>query len=189
VRISPASTVVPVGTSKNLRAIPRDRAGRQAEGNLVYHWELLEGEGTLENADREIVTFQAPAEPMLIRIQLTVTEGDVSCSADALVTVTDTLLDDKPAARHGERGLPEYTFEKAPGKLWRSRFDTDQNVIVINSGHRDFVFASRHRALKLRYICRLFSKELVLDNFPGYSREQLLERMIELSLYTEENLR
>jgi len=33
------------------------------------------------------------------------------------------------------------------------------------------------------------SKELVLRNFPGTSSESLLERMIELSLYTEENLR
>jgi len=30
---------------------------------------------------------------------------------------------------------------------------------------------------------------LVFHNFPGYSADQLLERMIELSLYTEENLR
>ena len=65
----------------------------------------------------------------------------------------------------------------------------DQNLIVVNSGHRDFVYATRQKTLKLRYVCRLFSKELVLHNFPGYSPEQLLERMIELSLYTEENLR
>jgi hypothetical protein len=43
--------------------------------------------------------------------------------------------------------------------------------------------------LKLRYIARLFAKELVLKNFPGQSAEQLLEPMIELSLYTEENLK
>ena len=57
------------------------------------------------------------------------------------------------------------------------------------SGHRDFVFASRTRALKLRYIIRLFAKELVLSNFPGHSPDQLLERLIELSLYTENKLR
>jgi len=28
---------------------------------------------------------------------------------------------------------------------------------------------------------------MVYTNFPGYSPEQLLERMIELSLHTEEN--
>lgn len=41
----------------------------------------------------------------------------------------------------------------------------------------------------IRYLCRLFAKELVYKNFPGYSPEQLLERMIELSLYAEEHLR
>ena len=40
-------------------------------------------------------------------------------------------------------------------------------LIVINNGHRDFVYASKSKALKLRYICRLFAKELVFKNFPG----------------------
>ena len=35
----------------------------------------------------------------------------------------------------------------------------------------------------------LYAKELVLSNFAGYDPDQMLERMIELSLYTEEHLR
>jgi hypothetical protein len=62
-------------------------------------------------------------------------------------------------------------------------------VIVINNGHRGFVYAARNKSLKLRYICRLFAKELVIRNFPGYSADELVERMLELLLYTEENLR
>lgn len=189
VRISPASSVLPVGQIKNLRAVPRDRSGRPVEDNLAYRWEMVEGEGTLSSADGEVVSFTAPSEPGLTRIRLIAAQDDILCSAEALLTVTDSLLPDRPATSRGERGLPEYTFEKAPAKLWRSRFDAEQNVIVVNSGHRDFVFASRNRSLKLRYICRLFAKELVFHNFPGYSPDQLLERMIELSLYTEENLR
>jgi hypothetical protein len=73
--------------------------------------------------------------------------------------------------------------------LWRSRYDAEQNVIVINNGHRDFVYASRSSAMKLRYIARLFAKELVIRNFPGQPAGDLLERMVELSLYTEEHLR
>ena len=87
------------------------------------------------------------------------------------------------------RGLPGYTFERAAGELWRCRFDSSRNVIVVNSGHRDFVFATRNRALQLRYLVRLYVKELVLKNFAGLSADQLLERMIELSLYTEEKLK
>ena len=74
------------------------------------------------------------------------------------------------------------------GELWRSRFDAERNLVVINNGHRDFVFASRTQALKLRYLVRLYVKELVLRNFSGVPAEQLLERMIELSLYTEDKL-
>ena len=79
-------------------------------------------------------------------------------------------------------------FERAAGELWRCRFDAERNIIVVNSGHRDFVFATRNRALQLRYLVRLYVKELVLK-FAGASADQLLERMIELSLYAEEKLK
>jgi hypothetical protein len=87
------------------------------------------------------------------------------------------------------RGLPGYTFERAAGELWRSRFDAERNLIIVNNGHRDFVFARKNRALQLRYLVRLYVKELVLRNFAGIPPEQLLERMIELSLYAEEKLK
>ncbi|MGH8274278.1 MAG: hypothetical protein ACRES9_08525 [Gammaproteobacteria bacterium] len=45
------------------------------------------------------------------------------------------------------------------------------------------------RAKKKAADTRLYAKELVLQNFPGESADKLLERLIELSLYTEENLR
>jgi hypothetical protein len=88
-----------------------------------------------------------------------------------------------------QKGLPGYTFRSAPGENWRSRYDEQANLVVVNKGHRDFLFASRTKARRLRYLCRLFAKELVLRNFPGITPEQLLERMVELSLFTEENLK
>ena len=63
-----------------------------------------------------------------------------------------------------------------------------RHVIVINNGHRDFVYASRKKSLKLRYLVRLYPKELVLRNFAGLLAGQLLERMVELSLRAEEHL-
>ena len=87
-----------------------------------------------------------------------------------------------------DQGLPGYTFERAPAESWRSKFDAVRHVIVVNSGHRDFVYASRSKSLKLRYLVRLYAKELVLRNFVGLPADQLLERMVELSLRTEEHL-
>jgi hypothetical protein len=189
VRISPSSSVLPVSGSKRLRAIPRDRSNRQVEQDLTFLWEIVEGAGRLEATTGEIVTFHAGAEPGLTTLRVTARQHENECRAEALVTVTDSLLPESPPKSATKQGLPSYTFQKAPGELWRARFQADQNVIVINNGHRDFVYASRNKVLKLRYICRLFAKELVVKNFTGLPPGELLERLIELSLYTEENLK
>jgi len=187
--VSPASCTVPVGGSRNLRAIPRDQARRLVEENLTFTWEILEGSGELAGIDSEIVSFRAPQEPGLTRLRAQVRQGEAEREAEALITVTDELMPEAPKSSRGRQGLPAYTFERAPGELRRSRYEEARNLIVINNSHRDFVFASRNRALKLRYICRLYMKELVCNNFPGLSPERLLERMVELSLYTEEHLK
>jgi hypothetical protein len=189
VRIAPSSCVLPIGKSRTLRAIARDRSRLQVEHDLTFAWDIVEGDGSLENSHEEIVNFTPPAEPGLTRVRVIATQGLITCEAEALVTVTDSLLPEIRETSATKQGLPGYTFKRAPGELWRSRFDAEQNVIVINNGHRDFVFAARTRALKPRYIARLFAKELVCKNFPGYSPGELLERMIELLLYTEENLK
>jgi len=189
VMISPTSSVIEVGGSRALRAVARDRARRPVEHELAYAWTMLEGEGTLDSASGEMATFRAAAEPGLARIEVTVTQGDVACKAEAQITVAASLLPKASGGDSAYQGLPGYTFHKAAGELWRSRFDAERNLVVINNGHRDFVYAARGKMLKLRYICRLFAKELVLKNFIGIPPDQLLERLLELTLYTEENLR
>jgi hypothetical protein len=189
VRITPTSSVVRVGQSRTFRAVARDHQKRQIDREVLYQWRVLEGTAALDNADAEIVTFEAPTEPGLVRIGLTATEGDLVCEAEGLVTVTETLVESTRPGDEHKQGLPAYSFQRAAGELWRSRLEAERNLIIVNSGHRDFVYASKTKALKLRYICRLYAKELVLKNFPGLRPDELLERMLEISLYTEENLR
>ncbi len=116
-------------------------------------------------------------------------QGEIACSAEGLITIADTIEREAREPSGTRPGLPGYTFERAPGELWRSRYDTERNLIVVNNAHRDFVYAARAKALKLRYIARLYAKEIVLKSFPVAPPEQLLERLLELALYTEENLR
>ena len=189
VLISPTTSTVAVKESRRFRALPRDRSRRRVEEDLTFAWAILEGGGTLSSTSDQEITFEAPDSPVLVRLSVTVSQRDIRCSAEALVTVTDSLdLSVSPSVANA-RGLPGYTFERAAGELWRSRFDADRNLIVVNSGHRDFVFATRTRALQLRYIVRLYVKELVLRNFAGMQAEQIAERMVELSLYVEEKLK
>jgi hypothetical protein len=142
----------------------------------------------LDRHHDQAVNFLAPAEPGLSRVLVRVLQGDIERSAEALITVTHELLPQVGTTTIDSQGLPGYTFERAPGESWRSKFDSTRNIIVVNSGHRDFVYAARSKSLKLRYLIRLYSKELVLKNFVGLPADQLLERMVELSLRTEENL-
>src|SRR5262249_11675802 len=146
------------------------------------------GSGALDRHHDQVVTFLAPAEPGLVHLKLTVAQHDITQSAEALITVTRELLPEVAATMNASSGLPGYTFESASGEGRPSIFDSARNIIVVNNGHRDFVYAGRNKSLKLRYLVRLYAKELVLKNFVGLPAEQLLERMVELSLRTEENL-
>jgi hypothetical protein len=189
VLISPAASTLAVNQTRRFRALPRDRSRRRVEQDLLFRWEIGEGGGLLSSASDQEVSFQAPSSPGLVRLSVTVSQRDVCCSAETLITVTDSLDAAVGPSVTNARGLPGYTFERAAGELWRSRFDAGRNLIVVNNGHRDFVFATRSRALQLRYLVRLYVKELVLKNFRGLPAEQLMERMIELSLYVEEKLK
>jgi hypothetical protein len=189
VMISPRSSVISVDKRKKYRALCRDRSRRPVWEDLVYYWEITDGEGQLDGSDGESLTFTAPPEPCLTTLKVIVRQGDRQCTDEALITVTDSLLEQASHTGGQRKGLPGYTYRRAPGEMWRSKYDADKNVVIINNGHRDFVYAAKHKGRKLRYICRLFCKELVLHNFPGLQENDLLERMIELSMYTEENLK
>jgi len=187
--VSPAASTTPLNEARKFRALPRDRSRRRVVEDLQFAWELTEGEGSLRGIADQEVEYRAPAVPGLARLKVSVSQREVAVTAEALITVTDSLAGAMTPAIVNTRGLPGYTFERAAGELWRCRFDAERNIIVVNSGHRDFVFATRNRALQLRYLVRLYVKELVLKNFAGLPADQLLERMIELSLYAEEKLK
>lgn len=188
--VSPRSSKVLVGQQTKLRAVARDRSKRVIDSGIDVAWRIVEGEGELDPTSGEFVEFRAPAEPEVTLIEATAVQGELVLTAQATITVAAELLgrrsDDDVAFKNG---LPGYTYRKAPGEGWRSRYEISESLIVINNAHADFIFASRQEATNLRYIARLYAKEIVLANFPGGSKEELLERMVELTLYVEDNLR
>jgi len=187
--VSPSASTLSLNERRRFRALPRDRSRRHIVDDLTFAWEMLEGEGRLSGTTDQEVEFQAPGTPGLSRLRATAMQRGLTAAAEALITITDSLEAAINPAVVNARGLPGYTFERAAGEVWRCRFDANRNIIVVNSGHRDFVFATRNRALQLRYLVRLYVKELVLKNFAGLSADQLLERMVELTLYAEEKLK
>ncbi len=188
--IQPSSVVMKVNSERGFRCIPRDKSRRALDEGVEILWTIRDGEGRLSAESGEITSFVAPSEPGLTELEATVTQGETVVSARAIVTVSEELVErDLGAGEKPGKGLPGYTYLRAPGELWRSRYDEKNNLVVVNNGHRDYLYAAQKHARKLKYICRLFAKELVLTNFPGFDSRELLERVIELSLYAEENLR
>ncbi|WP_319560705.1 ATP-binding protein [Marispirochaeta sp.] len=189
--ISPGKAVIPVGEKKRFSVIAKDRKGVRLDAGFSVRWELTEKQGEIDDPSSVYITFTAPEEPCVTSLGCIVNQGETEVLAESLITITAELEaiggGTSPSDRR-KRGLPGYTYRKAPGELWRSRYDAERDLIIINNGHADFIYASKQKSRKLKYISKLFAKELVLANFPEVNREQILERMIELQLYTEENL-
>ena len=68
-------------------------------------YQITEGSGHIDNPDGQIIKFTASDEPCLTKLQLVVTQHEVVCSAEALITVTDSLLPKRPSATE-HQGLP-----------------------------------------------------------------------------------
>ena len=189
--ISPSSAVMSVESSKPFQIKARDRKKISIEDGIKVSWELNHNLGKLSANSGDIVEYTSPREPGVEELVAHVTQNDTTVVCQATITITKELFSQSSGQGDGARdrkGLPGYTFKHSPGELWRSFFDVDRAIIIINSGHADFLFASKSNSRKLRYIAKLYAKELVLVNFPEADKEKLLERMIELQIYTEENL-
>lgn len=191
--VSPAKAVLPVGETKRFSVTAKDRKGTRLDSGFTASWEITDGAGEIDDPSSVFVEYTAPLEPCVTNLGCVVSQEDTEVLCEALITVTAELgagggglSAASPDKR--KKGLPGYTYRRAPGELWRSRYDDERYIIIINNGHTDFIYASRNKRRKLKYIAKLFAKELILANFPEARREQALERMIELQLYTEENL-
>jgi hypothetical protein len=107
----------------------------------------------------------------------------------AVDSVTVKFLDDiTNSDSDSAKGLPSYRLEAEHGQPWRSRYDERKNEIIINSAHRDFLSSRATGAKHRRYVGKLYAKEVVLINFPHESPSEVMERLIQITLRTEDVL-
>jgi hypothetical protein len=214
VRISPRHPRRPPGGTCQLTAVARDALGMAITDGVQYAWRVVEGEGRLEGADEATCRVAADAIGVMT-VEVVAREADAPHGAGAAVArdawgavagdagaaeqmqseeisdrVTVKFLDDEAAdgSGPGGRGLPSYRLEPEHGQPWRSRYDAKANEIIINSAHRDFLASKSSVGKHRRYIGKLYAKEVVLSNFPHESPAQALERLIEVTLRTEDAL-
>ena len=129
VAVSPASSVVRVGEQRSLRALPYDRSRRRVETDLTFIWEVVEGEGTLDRRHDQAVSFLAPTEPGLVRVRVSVRQGDIERSGDA--TNNGDARITSPGWNDNGRivGVAGLHFRKFAGRFVaiQIRFDAEHN--------------------------------------------------------------
>ncbi|MBM4012083.1 MAG: hypothetical protein FJ286_12015 [Planctomycetes bacterium] len=182
VRISPRTPRRQPGDSCLFTATARDAVEIPLAGGVAFTWRIVSGSAAIATDGRSCRVVSSSVG--IVTVGVTARQGEIEV-ADR---VELKFVEDPLADAAGGRGLPGYRLEAEHGQPWRSRYDAARNEIVINSAHRDFL-ASRHAAAKhRRYIGKLYAKEVVLTNFPHESPAEVMERLIEVTLRTEDAL-
>ena len=183
VRIAPRRPRRPPGGTARLTARAGDAAGLPITAGVAFSWRLVAGEATLVAEDSTCAVTGAATGTATVAV--TAVQGGVEATDQVEVRFLEGVGDEDGPT---QRGLPSYRLEAEHGQPWRSRYDSRRNEIVINSAHRDFLASRVSPAKHRRYIGKLYAKEVVLSNFPHETPAQALERLVEITLRTEESL-
>ena len=81
----------------------------QIEENLAAEWGIVDGIGTLDKSEGEIVQFIAPDVPGLTQIKAVVRQGEIICEAECILTTVESLINRPDEMALSKKGLPEYT--------------------------------------------------------------------------------
>ncbi len=176
VQLTPGKARVPAGSARTFVARPLDADGRPVRVPVVFSW-LLDGAGTLDVDDRR-ARFRAPEHLGGATLTVTASTNDAEASAGAAIEVVDATP--SPSA---DGGIPDPVPVHAPDERWRSRMH--EQGWEYNTGHRDYVAATRTEARRLRYLVHLFAKEIVLRNFGRPGDGDVLERMVQVLTHLE----
>jgi hypothetical protein len=182
IRITPRHPRRPPGRGCRLVATAFDAQGVEVAAGLTWSWKVVAGTATLEPDGKACVVTSATTGMVVVE----------AVARQFLIEATDRVdvkfVEPTQGEGDGGRGLPSYRLEAEHGQPWRSRYDSAANEIVINSAHRDFLASRTSPARHRRYIGKLYGKEVVLSNFPHESPAEVMERLIEVTLRTEDAL-
>lgn len=185
IKLSSSNFLINKNSEKRIVARAYDRKGVLIEEGVDFQWHVLEGPVEISSQKENFMEVSSGPELGVARLKVVASEGSLAVEKEFSITVTDKSFGQNSENSPTQRGLPKYTFEFAPSSAERSRYSQELNLIYINSGHRDFKFVSQSPSQKLKYISKLFVKELLLINFLGLKSPEALERFVEMTTYMD----
>jgi hypothetical protein len=151
---------------------------------IEFDWRIVDGPGVVHKIEGAACSVTSAEEGQIV-VDVLAKQNDLTATDGVTVKFRKDFGD---SDSDSGKGLPSYRLEADHGRAWRSRYDVAKNEIVINSAHRDFIASKLTAAKHRRYVGKLYAKEVVLINFPHDSAADVLERLIELTLRTEDVL-
>jgi hypothetical protein len=184
VQISPRHARRSPGHECRLSAVALDEQGVPVSDDVQFDWRIADGPGTLNVLGGPQCAVRSAGQG-LVCVEVRATQNERAAEDRVAIRFIEA---EEAHADDARKGLPAYWLEADYGQPWRSRYDAARNEIVINSAHRDFLASKATVAKHRRYIGKLYAKEVVLINFPHEPPAAVLERLVELTLRTEEEL-
>jgi len=183
VSIRPRTARRQPGQECHLSATAIDAEGMPISSGVTFTWHVVEGNATVLAVEKEMYRITSKNIGHVV-VRVVAVQEEHTSTEEASVKFLSTS-DDEPDA---SKGLPSYRLEAEHGSPRRSRYDDRKNEIIINSAHRDFLTSKQTGAKHRRYIGKMYAKEVVLINFPHDSSSEIMERLIEILVRTEDAL-
>jgi hypothetical protein len=131
-----------------------------------------------------------PSGPVA-RVESSSREGEALVRVTARLKGVERVAEAKVVITRARNqfGFPPPDLVAQPLESWRSKYSAERGVLEVNSGHRDYDRAKKAGSKsEIRYLSKLYAKELVLLNMSRAPASQLLESMIELTSLIEMKL-
>jgi hypothetical protein len=182
IRVTPQIAVLGIGETRRLLAKAYDPDGSLILTGVSYMWSV-----SPEAARLISVNGQGPAAVVEARDKEGETKVRVRGQLKGVERWGESTI--KVMKSRNEYGFPPPEAVHDPLASWRSRYRAERGVVEYNTGHRDYERAKQPgQKGVIRYLAKLYAKELVLLNFPGVTPAMLLEYMVEVSSRVEANL-
>lgn len=182
VRIAPKIAVLGLNETRRLAAKAFDPDGAVILSGVSFEWSFPQTSSSL---------ISVRPSGAVAEVEAKAREGEATIRVKGQFRGSEAFGEAKVSVTKSESQyrFPPPSPVNAPEEPWRSRYRPDLGVLEYNSGHGDFVSAAQ-TGLKgrLRYLGKLYSKELVLANFAGKPASQLLEYMVQLTSALERRL-
>lgn len=179
VRIAPKIAVIGPEETRVLSAKCFDPEGALIPSGVSFSWWT----------SSTLVSIKPTGQ--VARIESSSREGEALIRVTARLKGVERVADSKIVITKARNqfGFPPPDLVAAPLESWRSKYAGERGVLEVNSGHRDYERAKKGGSKsEIRYLSKLYAKELVLLNMSRAPAPQLLESMIELTSLIETKL-